>query len=59
MCSSDLAHSENKNLGLLERTLQEFTRKGYNSLEEIKDFLQKEHKLTVTTSILEKRLEAI
>lgn len=54
-----MAHEQNKKLGLLERTIQEFEKKGYNSLEEISDYLQKEYNLTVTNSVLRKRLEAI
>ena len=54
-----MSHERNKNFGLLERTLQEFEKKGYNSLEEIREYLQTEYNLSVTNSILRKRLEAI
>jgi hypothetical protein len=54
-----MAHAQNKKLGLLERTIQEFEKKGYNSLEEISEYLQKEYNLTVTNYDLRISLESI
>ena len=46
-------------LGLLEKTLLEFKERGYSSLEEIKEYLNVKYKLTVSNSVLRKRMESL
>jgi len=46
-------------LGLLEITLLEFKEKGYSSLEEIIIYLKNRYHLTVTKSVLQRRLEGL
>lgn len=50
---------KNMRLGLLEKTLIEFKEKGYSSLEEIIEYLKSRYHLTVTKTVLRKRLEAL
>ena len=47
----------NQSLGLLEKTLLEFKQKGNTSIEEIRDYLYKKYKLTVSYRVLQKRLD--
>ena len=49
----------NKRFGLLESTLIEFKQKGNSSIEEIKEYLIAKYQLTVSTSIIKKRLEGL
>jgi len=46
-------------LGLLEKTLLEFKQKGNSSLDEIREYLVSRYQLTVTNSVLRKRLEGL
>jgi hypothetical protein len=49
----------NGRLGLLETTLIEFRQKGNSSLEEVRQFLMSKYQLTVSNSVLQKRLESL
>jgi len=49
----------NERLGLLERTLIEFKEKGNTSLEEVKQYLISKYKVTVSKTILQKRLDGL
>mgnify|MGYP000066234129 CR=1 FL=1 len=44
--------------GLLERTLLEFDQKGNSSIEDIKQYLYEKYKVTVSHSVLRKRIES-
>ncbi|UTW67665.1 hypothetical protein KFE94_06015 [bacterium SCSIO 12643] len=46
-------------LGLLEKTLLEFKEKGYTSLEEIREYLSTKYKLTVSNTVLRRRMESL
>lgn len=50
---------KNMQLGLLELTLIEFKKKGYSSLEEIIEYLKNRYRLTVTKTVLRKRLDSL
>ena len=50
---------KNMRLGLLEMTLIEFKEKGYSSLEEIIEYLKNRYHLTVTKTVLRRRLESL
>ena len=49
----------NERLGLLERTIIEFKDSGNTSIEEIKEYLISNYKITVCKSILQKRLDGL
>lgn len=50
---------EGKEKGLLEKTLVEFNGKGNASLEEIRNYLIKKYKVTVSKAVLRKRLDSL
>lgn len=52
----DLKHVQ---LGLLERTLIEFKQREDSSLKEIREYLKKKYKLSVTEGVLRKRLKSL
>lgn len=49
----------NGRLGLLEKTLIEFRQKGNSSLEEVREYLVSKYQLTVSNSVLRKRLDSL
>lgn len=49
----------NGRLGLLEQTLIEFSQKGNSSLDEVRQYLISRYQLSVTNSMLRKRLEGL
>jgi hypothetical protein len=48
-----------KQWGVLEKTLSEFKKKGISSLEVIRTYLLEKYRITVSKSILKKRLEQL
>lgn len=48
-----------KRLGLLERTILEFEQRGMSNLEEIKEYLIQRYNLTVSSSVLRKRMDSL
>ncbi len=53
-----MKNEKNGRFGLLERTLLEFKQKGNSSIEEIKQYLYEKYHLTVTSAVLQKRIES-
>tara|TARA_R110002050_G_scaffold149463_1_gene276082 strand:- start:130645 stop:130815 length:171 start_codon:yes stop_codon:yes gene_type:complete len=46
-------------LGLLEKTILEFEQRGKSNLEEIKEYLMQRYQLTVSSSVLRRRMESL
>lgn len=48
---------KNNKMGLLEKTIIELKKKGISSIEEIRAYLIETYKISVSTSILKKRIQ--
>lgn len=54
-----MTNLRNTRIGLLETTLLEFKQRGNSSLEDIRVYLYERYRLTVSNSVLRKRLDSL
>lgn len=55
----DMNKLRNQSHGLLEKTLIEFKQKGNTSLEDVREYLLQKYQLSVSKSVLKRRIESI
>ncbi len=57
--SGDMRNLKDERLGLLETTILEFAEKGNSSIEEMREYLISKYQLTVSNTVLRKRIEGL
>jgi hypothetical protein len=50
---------KDERLGLVEATILEFAKKGNSSIEELREYLISKYQLTVSNTVLRKRIEGL
>ncbi len=57
--SGDMRNLKDERLGLLETAILEFAEKGNSSIEELREYLISRYQLTVSNTVLRKRIEGL
>ena len=57
--SGDMRNLKDERLGLVETTILEFAKKGNSSIEELREYLISKYQLTVSNTVLRKRIEGL
>ena len=57
--SGDMRNLKDERLGLVETTILEFAKEGNSSIEELRQYLISKYQLTVSNTVLRKRIEGL